>query len=62
MFAQHGWWVEGPDGSPYDIQNPMAANINQAIDTSLADTVSGSIPLRCSPCEVEKTVALVSAR
>lgn len=53
VFGQHGWWVDGPEGSPYDSSHPLAANINAAIDTSLADPVSGSIPLRCSWCEVE---------
>lgn len=54
VFGQHGWWVEGPDGSPYDASHPLAANINGAIDTSVSDPVSGSIPLRCSRCEVER--------
>ena len=56
VFAQHGWWVEGPQDSPYSNQHPMAANMNRAIDTSLADPISGSIPLRCSSCEVAKLV------
>lgn len=54
VFAQHGWWVEGPDGSPYDGRHVMAANFNTSIDTTQADPVSGSIPLRCSACEVER--------
>ncbi len=54
VFGQHGWWVEGPDGSPYGPGHPLAANINGVIDTSKADPVSGSIPLRCSWCEVER--------
>lgn len=54
VFGQHGWWVEGPDGSPYGPGHPLAANINAAIDTTKADPVSGSIALRCSWCEVER--------
>ncbi|MEQ9331082.1 molybdopterin-dependent oxidoreductase [Thalassobaculum sp.] len=54
VFGQHGWWVDGPDGSPYDGSHPLAANINAAIDTGRSDPVSGSIPLRCSWCEVER--------
>ena len=50
VFGQHGWWV------PVDIEvgDPLAANINRVIDTARADPISGSIPLRCSWCEVEK--------
>ena len=66
VCAQHGWWVEGPADSPYAADAgttagatassvaPMAANLNQAIDTALADPVSGSIPLRASWCELER--------
>lgn len=54
VFGQHGWWVDGPDGSPYDRDHRLAANINATIDTSRADPISGSIPLRCSRCEVER--------
>jgi anaerobic selenocysteine-containing dehydrogenase len=54
VFGQHGWWVEGAAGSPYDARHPLAANLNRIIDTSRADPVSGSIPLRCSWCEVER--------
>jgi anaerobic selenocysteine-containing dehydrogenase len=54
VFGQHGWWIEGPTGSPYDEGHPLAANLNQVISTAASDAVSGSIPLRCSWCEVEK--------
>ena len=54
VCAQHGWWMEGPAGSPYGAGAPLAANLNQAIDTSHADPVSGSIPLRASWCELER--------
>lgn len=48
VFGQHGWWV------PVDGVEPLAANINRVIDTARADPISGSIPLRCSWCEIEK--------
>jgi anaerobic selenocysteine-containing dehydrogenase len=48
VFGQHGWWV------PVEGVEPLAANINRVIDTSHADPISGSIPLRCSWCEIEK--------
>ena len=54
VCAQHGWWIEGAAGSPYDGDHLLAANLNQVIDTSREDPVSGSIPLRASWCEVEK--------
>jgi anaerobic selenocysteine-containing dehydrogenase len=54
VFGQHGWWIDGPDGSPYDARHRLAANLNQVISTAAADPVSGSIPLRCSWCEVER--------
>ncbi|MBL8384211.1 MAG: molybdopterin-dependent oxidoreductase [Burkholderiales bacterium] len=53
VCAQHGWWVEGAGGTPYDRAHPLAANLNQVIDTARDDPVSGSIPLRASWCEVE---------
>jgi anaerobic selenocysteine-containing dehydrogenase len=54
VFGQHGWWAEGPQNSPYSPSNGLAANINEAIDSAARDPVSGSIPLRCSWCEVER--------
>lgn len=54
VCAQHGWWVEGPAGSPFDAAHPLAANLNGVIDTAHEDPVSGSIPLRASWCEVER--------
>jgi anaerobic selenocysteine-containing dehydrogenase len=54
VFGQHGWWVDGPPGSPYDAGNRLGANINRVIDTAEADPISGSIPLRCSWCQVAR--------
>lgn len=54
VFGQHGWWGEGGEGTPYDRDHPLAANLNGAIGTDRADPVSGSIPLRCSWCEIER--------
>jgi hypothetical protein len=35
----------------------MATNMNRAVSTRRADPVSGSIPLRCSACEVRRIQA-----
>jgi anaerobic selenocysteine-containing dehydrogenase len=47
VFAQHGWWVEGPDDT----------NLNRVIDTRRADPISGSLPMRCSWCHIAKLTA-----
>lgn len=49
VFAQHGWTIA--DAVP---GTPLAANLNGAVATDRADPVSGSIPLRCSWCDVRK--------
>lgn len=54
VFGQHGWWIDGPEGTPYDSSRPLAGSINCAMSTSVTDPVSGSIPLRSSWCEVER--------
>jgi anaerobic selenocysteine-containing dehydrogenase len=51
-FGQHGWWIDDLGGA--GAAEPLAANINRVIDTTRADPVSGSIPLRCTWCDVEK--------
>ena len=60
VFGQHGWWIDGGDGTPYDRKHPLAANLNGAIGTERADPVSGSIPLRCSWCQIEKMSSVAS--
>ncbi len=54
VFAQHGWWVPDSAGQSYGggAAGAMGANMNQAVSTEHCDPVSGSIPLRSSPCEV----------
>jgi anaerobic selenocysteine-containing dehydrogenase len=59
VFGQHGWWVEGQAGTPYDAAHPLAANFNRAVSTAIDDPVSGSIPLRCFRCDVERIEAPV---
>ena len=61
VFAQHGWWIDGEPGSAYDAEHRLAANLNQVIDTTVADPVSGSIALRASHCEVRRIKPLPSA-
>ncbi len=54
VFAQHGWTV--PVGGPEQALggDAMAANLNGAVPSDRADPVSGSIPLRCTWCEVSR--------
>lgn len=54
VFAQHGWTVSNTGDSPNRKGDPLATNMNQAISTDKCDPISGSLPLRCSWCEVRK--------
>lgn len=54
VFAQHGWTAADLDRLPGAGGDRLAANMNGAVPTDLADPVSGSIPLRCSWCEVAR--------
>jgi anaerobic selenocysteine-containing dehydrogenase len=49
-FGQHGWWVD----DIAEAAEPLGASINGVMATAKADPISGSIPLRCTWCEVEK--------
>lgn len=53
VIAQHGWWVSDTMGDT-DAPDPTPANMNQAIGTDVADPISGSIPLRATPCDVRR--------
>lgn len=59
VFAQHGWWVPetmdntGATGST-NATDPTPVNMNQAIGTDVADPISGSVPLRATPCDVRR--------
>ncbi len=61
VFGQHGWWMPGAAGTPYDASHPLAANVNGIIPTGRADPVSGSIPLRCTACEVVRIARATAA-
>ncbi len=50
VFAQHGWWVGDFDSK----QQKFTTNLNSVIDTAIADPISGSVPMRCSRCEIIK--------
>ncbi|MDF1719754.1 MAG: molybdopterin-dependent oxidoreductase [Minwuia sp.] len=53
VFAQHGWWApDAADGAGSDAFLP--ANMNQAVNTAVSDPISGSIPLRATPCDVRR--------
>jgi anaerobic selenocysteine-containing dehydrogenase len=54
VVGQHGWWVTSFDDSPFGKGNSMESNVNRAIETTLSDPISGSIPLRASMCNVAK--------
>ena len=54
VFAQHGWTVSNNHDEPNCIADPLATNMNQAIPTEMCDPISGSLPMRCSWCEVSK--------
>ena len=54
IFAQHGWTVSDVHDDPNWIGDPLVTNMNQAISTEECDPISGSLPMRCSWCEVSK--------
>ena len=54
IFAQHGWTVSNKNDEPNRIGNPLMTNMNQAISSEECDPISGSLPMRCSWCEVSK--------
>ena len=54
IFAQHGWTVSNTHDDPNQIADPLVTNMNQAIPTGECDPISGSLPMRCSWCEVSK--------
>ena len=54
IFAQHGWTVSNTHDDPNRIADPLVTNMNQAIPTEECDPISGSLPMRCSWCEVSK--------
>ena len=53
-MATHGWWAAceqaGQPGFP--LAGTQSANVNAAVPTAAEDPVSGSIPLRSTPCRV----------
>jgi len=56
VTAQHGWWqgCEALGAPAYPAVGPGTANVNAAIPTDVEDPISGSIPLRSTPCRVSK--------
>jgi anaerobic selenocysteine-containing dehydrogenase len=56
VAAQHGWWQGCEElGLPgHDPFSAEGANINLVIGTELADPISGAVPHRRYPCEIEK--------
>ena len=59
VAAQHGWWQDCPslDAAGYPVTGEESANVNLAIASDAEDPVSGSLPLRSTPCRVGKLAA-----
>lgn len=55
VVADYGWWQACTDLglSGYALHGPNSANINSIISTRVRDPISGSLPLRSTPCELE---------
>ncbi len=58
--AQHGWWqaCAALDLPGYDALSADGANINLVIGNESFDPVSGAVPHRSYPCNIERLVAL----
>jgi anaerobic selenocysteine-containing dehydrogenase len=56
VAAQHGWWQDCPalDAKGYPAAGEGSANVNLAIAADAEDPLSGSLPLRSTPCRVER--------
>ncbi|GAA1114390.1 molybdopterin-dependent oxidoreductase [Kribbella jejuensis] len=54
VCGQHGWWQPCPDLDlpGYPAAGPDSANLNLILPQQPADPISGSSPLRASPCEI----------
>ncbi len=54
LSAQHGWWqaCDALDEPAYPVTGEGTANVNAVVSTQLEDPISGSIPLRSTPCRV----------
>ena len=60
VVADYGWWQSCPEvGRPgYDPQDPAGSNFNALIDVLAIDPLSGSVPHRSFPCDVERVASL----
>ena len=58
VVADYGWWQPCAEiGQPgYDPLDPRGSNFNALIDAAVIDPLSGSVPHRSFPCDVEKVV------
>ncbi|NUR97131.1 MAG: molybdopterin-dependent oxidoreductase [Kribbellaceae bacterium] len=54
VCGQHGWWqaCSELDLPGYPADGPDSANLNLVLSQTPADPVSGSSPLRATPCEI----------
>lgn len=58
VVADYGWWQPCSEvGRPgYDPLDPAGSNFNALIDAAVIDPVSGSVPHRSFPCDIERVV------
>ncbi|MFG2874354.1 molybdopterin-dependent oxidoreductase [Streptomyces sp. NPDC048337] len=54
VVAEYGWWQEAPDLAlpGADPLSAAGSNYNRLVDHSKTDPLSGSAPLRATPCQV----------
>ncbi|MEI2418235.1 molybdopterin-dependent oxidoreductase [Orrella sp. JC864] len=59
VYAEVGWWQACPElGEPgYPIQGEDNSNYNGLICADKADPISGSVPMRQFPCDIERDAA-----
>ncbi len=58
VVADYGWWQPCREigRSGYDPLDPAGSNFNALIDAAVIDPVSGSVPHRSFPCDIERVV------
>ncbi|WP_454690614.1 molybdopterin-dependent oxidoreductase [Achromobacter aloeverae] len=63
LVADYGWWQACPEiGQEGYAVMGTASNYNALISAAQADPVSGSVPMRAFPCELERDPAVDPAR
>ncbi|OZI27109.1 ferredoxin:oxidoreductase FAD/NAD(P)-binding protein [Bordetella genomosp. 7] len=59
VYAEVGWWQACPElGEPgYDVRGDDNSNYNGLISAQRVDPISGSVPMRQFPCNIERDAA-----